>query len=157
VCFIGPDRIPFLNRGTSPEVIEVSRKASLLQPSPGTSLNDEEIAMQHKHLQFGHGFRVVLGDEHSQAAQMTLAPGATEGGSDNRHRGADQWLYVVAGTGLAIVNGQKVGLREGTLVLIQRGDRHEIRNTGDRPLQTLNVYVPPAYTDEGEELPAGKP
>jgi hypothetical protein len=48
--------------------------------------------MQHKHLQFGTGFRVVLGDEHSQAAQMTLGPGETEGGPDNRHRGADQWL-----------------------------------------------------------------
>ncbi len=35
--------------------------------------------MQHKHLQFGHGFKVVLGDPHSQAAQMTLAPGETEG------------------------------------------------------------------------------
>jgi hypothetical protein len=44
--------------------------------------------MQHKHLQFGHGFRVVLGDEHSQAAQMTLAPGEVEGGPDNRHEGA---------------------------------------------------------------------
>lgn len=30
--------------------------------------------MRHKHLQFGHGFRVVLGDQHSQAAQMTLGP-----------------------------------------------------------------------------------
>ena len=35
--------------------------------------------MKHKHLQFGDGFRVVLGDEHSQAAQMTLGPGKTEG------------------------------------------------------------------------------
>ena len=43
--------------------------------------------MQHKHLQFGNGFRVVLGDGHSQAAQMTLGPGETEGGPDNRHRG----------------------------------------------------------------------
>ena len=42
--------------------------------------------MRHKHLQFGHGFKVVLGDGHSQAAQMTLAPGETEGGPDNRHR-----------------------------------------------------------------------
>ena len=58
--------------------------------------------MQHKHLQFGHGFRVVLGDEHSQAAQMTLGPGETEGGPDNNHRGADQWLYVVSGSGQAI-------------------------------------------------------
>ena len=31
--------------------------------------------MQHKHLQLGHGFRVVQGDGHSQAAQMTLGPG----------------------------------------------------------------------------------
>jgi mannose-6-phosphate isomerase-like protein (cupin superfamily) len=113
--------------------------------------------MQHKHLQFGHGFRVVLGDDHSQAAQMTLAPAETEGGPDNRHKGADQWLFVVSGTGRAVVEGERVDLREGTLVLIQRGDRHEIKNTGEVPLKTLNVYVPPAYTDDGDELPAGKP
>jgi mannose-6-phosphate isomerase-like protein (cupin superfamily) len=112
--------------------------------------------MQHKHLQFGHGFSVVLGDEHSQAAQMTLATGDTEGGPDNRHRGADQWFYVVAGTGLAIVNEDRIELREGTLLLIQRGDLHEIRNTGDEPLKTLNVYVPPAYNPDGEELPRGQ-
>lgn len=112
--------------------------------------------MQHTHLQFGKGFRVLLGDSHSQAAQMTLAPGDTEGGPDNRHKGADQWLYVVSGSGVAVVEGERVELREGTLVLIKRGERHEIRNTGETPLKTLNVYVPPAYTDEGEELPAGK-
>jgi mannose-6-phosphate isomerase-like protein (cupin superfamily) len=112
--------------------------------------------MQHRHLQFGQGFRVVLGDERSQTAQMTLAPGDTEGGPDNRHRGADQWLYVVSGEGLALVGGERVELREGTLVLIQRGETHEIRNTGREPLRTLNVYVPPAYTDEGDELLAGR-
>jgi mannose-6-phosphate isomerase-like protein (cupin superfamily) len=112
--------------------------------------------MRHKHLQFGHGFRVVLGDRHSQAAQMTLDPGQTEGGPDNRHRGADQWLFVVRGSGEAIVNGRRVGLRAGTLLLIQRGDTHEIRNTGRGPLRTLNIYVPPAYTAAGEELPAGR-
>src|SRR5262249_51187268 len=115
-----------------------------------------EVLMQHKHLQFGHGFRVVMGDEHSQAAQMTLAPGDVEGGPDNRHRGADQWLYVESGTGVAVVEGQRIELRQGTLVLIARGERHEVRNTGTSPLRTLNIYVPPAYSDEGEELPAGK-
>jgi mannose-6-phosphate isomerase-like protein (cupin superfamily) len=112
--------------------------------------------MRHKHLRFGHGFCVVLGDGHSQAAQMTLAPGESEGGPENRHKGADQWFYVVSGTGVAVVNGERVDLREGTLVLIQRGDRHEVRNSGEGPLETLNVYVPPAYTEEGEELPAGE-
>src|SRR5438132_356489 len=112
--------------------------------------------MKRKTLRFGQGFSVVLGDEHSQAAQMTLGLGETEGGPDNRHKGADQWLFVVSGTGEATINGERIELREGTLVLIQRGDRHEIRNSGRSPLQTLNVYVPPAYTVEGEELPAGK-
>jgi mannose-6-phosphate isomerase-like protein (cupin superfamily) len=115
-----------------------------------------EQAMQHKHLQFGQGFRVVLGDHHSQAAQMTLEPGGKEGGSDNRHQGADQWLYVVAGNGVALVNGERIELRGGTLLLIQRGEYHEIRNIGTTALETLNVYVPPAYSEEGEELPPGK-
>jgi mannose-6-phosphate isomerase-like protein (cupin superfamily) len=112
--------------------------------------------MRHKHLRFGRGFQVVLGDEHSQAAQMTIEPGAHEGGPDNRHRGADQWLYVVAGRGIAIVAGERIELRAGTLVLIKRGETHEIRNTGRTPLRTLNIYVPPAYTPAGNERPAGR-
>jgi mannose-6-phosphate isomerase-like protein (cupin superfamily) len=112
--------------------------------------------MRHKHLRFGRGFQVVLGDERSQAAQMTIEPGALEGGPDNRHRGADQWLYVVAGRGIAIVADERIELRAGTLVLIKRGETHEIRNTGRASLRTLNIYVPPAYTPAGNERPAGR-
>ena len=63
---------------------------------------------------------------------------------------------MVSGEGMAIVEGEEVILREGALVFIHRGERHEIRNTGSGPLRTLNVYVPPAYTAEGDELPAGR-
>jgi mannose-6-phosphate isomerase-like protein (cupin superfamily) len=98
----------------------------------------------------------VLGDEYSQAARMTLAPGEVEGGPDNCHRWADPWLFVVSGTGEAVVNGEAVPLKAGTLLLIEPGDMHEIRNTGEGPLLTLNVYVPPAYTKQGEELPRGQ-
>ena len=113
--------------------------------------------MQHKKLRFGRGFRVALGNERSQAAEMVLEPGDSEGGPDNRHRGSDQWLFVVEGTGAAIVNGHRYALRPGALMLIERGDTHEIRATGRSPLKTLNIYVPPAYRDEETELPAGKP
>jgi mannose-6-phosphate isomerase-like protein (cupin superfamily) len=44
------------------------------------------------------------------------------------------------------VNAEQLELREGTIVLIQRRDRHEIRNTGDGQLKPLNVYVPPHNT-----------
>ncbi len=87
---------------------------------------------------------------------MVLAPHDIEGGPDNRHRGSDQWMYVLEGTGLAIVNGRRRKLAPKTLVLIERGDTHEIRNTGRGRLRTLNFYVPPAYTKDGEELPHGR-
>jgi oxalate decarboxylase/phosphoglucose isomerase-like protein (cupin superfamily) len=34
--------------------------------------------------------------------------------------------------------------------------QHKHLNTGKDPLNTLNIYVPPGYTDDGDELPAGK-
>ena len=87
---------------------------------------------------------------------MVLERGGTEGGPDNRHRGADQWLFVESGTGLVIVNGRRRAVRAGSLVLIERGERHEIRNTGRGSLKTVSVYVPPAYTKAGDELPRGR-
>ena len=113
--------------------------------------------MRHKKLRFGRGFHVVLGNRRSQAAQMVLDPGDAEGNRQNRHVGADQWLFVVSGTGVAHVNERRVPLRAGSLLLIEHGDRHEIRNNGRARLATLNLYVPPAYSSDGDELAAGKP
>src|SRR5918992_362872 len=113
-------------------------------------------AMKRTSLRFGRGFRVAVGNRRSQSATMTLGPGDCEGGPDNRHRGADQWLFVSSGNGEVVVNGRRVKLTAGSLVLIERGNRHEIRNTGRTPLKTLNVYVPPAYTKAGDELPRGR-
>ncbi len=112
--------------------------------------------MKRKNLRFGKGFRVHFGTKHSQAAEMVLAPGDSEGDANNKHKGADQWLFVVGGAGIAFVNGRKYPLREGSLVLIEKGDKHEIRNTGRELLRTLNIYVPPAYKKDGNPLPRGK-
>lgn len=112
--------------------------------------------MKRKNLRLESGFRVVLGNHDSQAAEMVLPPGDAEGSPQNRHHGADQWLYVLSGTGVAKVNSKRYSLKEGSLMLIERGDEHEIRNTGRDMLRTLNIYVPPAYSGDGEELPRGR-
>jgi mannose-6-phosphate isomerase-like protein (cupin superfamily) len=113
--------------------------------------------MKRKSLHFGKGFHLAIGNEQSQAAEMVLQPGETEGGPDNRHRGSDQWLYVVQGQGTAIINNHPYFLKSGVLVLIEKGDTHEILAAGTEPLKTLNFYVPPAYQDDDTLLPAGKP
>ena len=107
------------------------------------------------------GFRVIPGNRRSQAAEMMIAPGEGEGGPDNRHRGADQWLYVISGSGVVVLKRarrtQRYRLVAGTLLFIEHGERHEIRNTGRTLLlRTLNFYVPPGYRRDGNPLPRGK-
>ena len=87
---------------------------------------------------------------------MVLPPGDKEGGPDNRHRGADQWMYVAEGSGVAKVDGRTVELAPGSLLLIEAGETHEIRNSGSEPLKTINIYLPPAYDPDGNALPAGR-
>ena len=113
--------------------------------------------MKRKQLKFTKGFRVAMNGAGAQAAEMVIPPGDAEGGPDNRHRGADQWLFVISGQGRATVNKRNYPLRAGNLLLIEKKDRHEIRNTGRSLLRTLNFYVPPAYTKSGDERAAAKP
>lgn len=88
---------------------------------------------------------------------MVIAPGDREGGPENAHRGAEQWLFVVDGTGLAIVDGKRRALKRGSLLLIEKGEKHEIRNTGAALLRTVVFYSPPAYRKDGVRLPRARP
>ena len=112
--------------------------------------------MRSKTLRFGKGFRVAFEVRKAQAAEMVIAPGGSEGGADNRHRGADQWLFVVSGSGVASVEGRRVPLKAGTLLVIEKGERHEVRNTGRTLLKTLNFYYPPAFDAEGDPKGPGR-
>lgn len=113
--------------------------------------------MQTKTLRFTEGFRLALGTPRGQVAEMTIPRGEAEGGPDNAHRGADQWLFVIAGSGVAIVDKRRASLKKGTLLLIPKGERHEIRNTGRTHLRTLVFYAPPAYRSSDARLPRGRP
>jgi mannose-6-phosphate isomerase-like protein (cupin superfamily) len=93
----------------------------------------------------GGGFELLTKTGRGQAATMVLGPGRSTGGPNNRHEGSDQWLYVISGTGNAVVEGESHGLGEGSLLLIEAGESHEVSNTGEEPLETFSIYSPPAY------------
>lgn len=112
--------------------------------------------MLKKTLRFGPGYRIAGEVRKAQAAEMVLEPGESEGNTDNYHRGADQWLYVVSGTGTATIDGRKTKLKAGVLLVIEKKERHEIRNTGRTLLRTLNFYYPPAFTKDGNAKGPGK-
>jgi mannose-6-phosphate isomerase-like protein (cupin superfamily) len=98
-------------------------------------------------------FAVLVKTANAQAATMTLAPGTSGNeGSANEHAWAEQWLYVVSGRGSARVARRTIALREGSLLVIQKREPHIIRAAPRSRLVTFNIYVPPAYDEQGEPL-----
>jgi len=111
-----------------------------------------------KHLKTGKSrgqFDVLAATRGAQAAMMTLPPGgASDDEPSNEHPSSEQWLFVVSGSGRASVGKRKsalarVALRAGDLLVIERRELHQIKNTGRKPLVTFNLYVPPAYDADG--------
>jgi mannose-6-phosphate isomerase-like protein (cupin superfamily) len=96
----------------------------------------------------------------TQAAMMTLRPGgASDDEPSNEHSGSEQWLFVVSGSGEAKIGKRRGQLRRikretGSLLIIEKGELHQIINTSKRSLRTINFYVPPAYDAEGEPVGA---
>lgn len=100
-------------------------------------------------------FKVIAQGSSSQAAMMTLKPGESSSDKpEDEHPKAEQWLFVISGTGRAKFKGRSVGLKEGSLLLIEKNEAHQITNTGKTPLVTLNFYAPPAYGENGEVRPS---
>ena len=108
--------------------------------------------MRHLHTGSDRAFfRVLTSSDSAQAAMMVLKPGQSTGEKQNEHPRAEQWLYVISGSGRARVGRRSVKLKEGSLLLVEQNEEHQVENTGrKKPLVTLNLYVPPAYTPDGE-------
>jgi mannose-6-phosphate isomerase-like protein (cupin superfamily) len=96
-------------------------------------------------IQSRKAWKVLKGTARSQAAEMVIKPGDSEGGPENKHPKSDQWLFVLAGRGVALIEGQEISIKTGTLLLIEKGERHQIFASGPSPLKTLNFYALPAY------------
>jgi mannose-6-phosphate isomerase-like protein (cupin superfamily) len=96
-------------------------------------------------------FAVVLESDAAQAAMMNLNPAEASGEFGNEHPKAEQWLYVISGSGVVRFGKRRRALTQGSLILIPRDEPHQIINTAKRGiLRTLNFYMPPAYTKSGE-------
>lgn len=87
--------------------------------------------------------REFVTNVHSQLVLMCLQPDDDLG---MESFGADQVLVVVKGKGEAVVGGETVALGKGQLLVIPAGSRHNVINTGYKPLQLYSLYAPPRIT-----------
>jgi quercetin dioxygenase-like cupin family protein len=90
-------------------------------------------------------FKTIHRTERTQIAMMTLSAGEVSGELGTDHPDADQIVYVLSGQGCAQVGEQVIRLRDGDVLVIAAGETHQIEGG---PIQTLNVYGPPAYAND---------
>jgi mannose-6-phosphate isomerase-like protein (cupin superfamily) len=91
-------------------------------------------------------FRRVLYTGHKlQLVLMTLQPGEEIG--EESHAGTDQFFRIEKGKGEVVIDGKATKIKSDMAIIVPAGARHNIRNTGDKPLNLYTLYAPPEHVD----------
>ena len=89
--------------------------------------------------------RVLYTGEHLQLVLMTLQPGEEIG--EEVHEDRDQFFRFEEGEGVVLIDGKENRVEDDFAVIVPAGARHNVRNTGSRPLRLYTVYGPPEHKD----------
>ncbi|GAB1519628.1 hypothetical protein RhiTH_002696 [Rhizoctonia solani] len=137
-----------------------SRTGTQTSPPPKKMAHFPKIESQASE---SHDFRRVLWTgEHSQLVIMTIP---VDGEIGEEVHTVDQHLMFTSGTAKAIVAGEEKTVKEGDLVIVPAGTKHNFINTAKTPLVLYTVYAPAEHAttsvhkslEEGEKLEeAGK-
>ena len=89
--------------------------------------------------------RVLYTGSHLQLVLMSLNPGEDIG--EEVHQGVDQFFRVESGTGEIHIDGRVTKVASEFAILVPAGARHNLVNTGTRPLKVYTLYAPPEHED----------
>ncbi len=89
--------------------------------------------------------RVLYTGKNMQLVLMCLKPGEEIG--EEVHE-LDQFIRVEKGDGMAYLNGHAHPLHDGSAVVIPKGTKHNILNTGEEDLKLYTLYAPPEHKDK---------
>lgn len=96
--------------------------------------------------QENENFRKVLyTGEHSQLVLMSLLPGEEIGAEV--HEENDQFFRFESGTGKVIINDTEYEVADGDAVIVPRGTKHNVINTGADRLKLYTIYSPAHHQD----------
>lgn len=101
--------------------------------------NIEKEALENEYFR-----KVLFTDERLQLVVMSLAPNEDIG--EEVHE-LDQFIRVEKGEGKSVLDGEERALSDGVAVIIPKGVRHNIINSGDGPMKLYTIYTPPEHKD----------
>ena len=107
----------------------------------GYSTNIERDTLENEDFR-----RVLFTGKHTQLVLMTLKPGEEIG--QEVHDSVDQFFRIEAGTGEAVVVGERTAPRGGKVVVTPPGARQNIINpSATESLRLYTLYSPPNHPD----------
>lgn len=80
-----------------------------------------------------------------QLVLMSLRQGEEIG--EETHDDVDQFFRVEQGTGEVWIDGVKTTVEDATAIVVPAGARHNVRNTGEKPMKLYTLYAPPEHVD----------
>ncbi len=89
--------------------------------------------------------RVLYTGKHLQLVLMALQPGEDIG--EEVHADRDQFFRIEAGNGEILIDGNQTPIKGDDAMLVPAGARHNVINTGDKPLLLYTLYGPPEHKD----------
>ena len=89
--------------------------------------------------------RVLYTGPHMQLVLMSLAPGEELG--EEVHETTDQFFRVEEGKGEVVIDGRETRIESDIAIIVPAGTRHNVRNTGHKPLRFYTLYAPPEHPD----------
>ena len=89
--------------------------------------------------------RVLYTGRNLQLVLMTLPPGCDIG--EDVHEDRDQFFRIEQGQGEIRIDGVANRVEDDFAVIVPAGARHNVVNTGDRPLRLYTLYAPPEHRD----------
>lgn len=89
--------------------------------------------------------RVLYTGKFLQLVLMALKPGEEIG--EEVHEDHDQFFRIESGAGEVLIDGVRTAVEEDDAVIVPAGARHNVINTGDRPLTLYTLYGPPDHRD----------
>ena len=89
--------------------------------------------------------RVLYTGKSLQLVLMTLQPGEEIGAEV--HEDHDQFFRIESGSGEVRIDGKATPIKDDDAVIVPAGARHNVVNTGDKPLTLYTLYGPPEHRD----------
>lgn len=89
--------------------------------------------------------RVLYTAKHLQLVLMAIAPGEDIG--EEVHKDRDQFFRVEKGKGEVRIDGVATRVKSDDAFIVPAGAKHNVVNTGDKPLRLYTIYGPPEHRD----------